>query len=235
MRLLILTAAMALSGVAVAQTPPPPPASLEPTPEQSAALHAMAERLIAKTGHPELFESATKGPFAQVRHKESGAVCMFEADDEGTAIDLTPRKADSGFDVYCHAIRKGVMVTALTASRLHDKVPLDRLFRAASQTFRAEQSRAGRVKDAAGVFSDKDPIPGVMVTDLPPSMTARLTITVSKDLELFSRREVIEIGDWAVFSDFIVPRSPNLADPLGRIQAMGDFKAIADAQKAAAQ
>jgi hypothetical protein len=66
-------------------------------------------------------------------------------------------------------------------------------------------------------------------------MTARLTITVSKDLELFSRREVIEIGDWAVFSDFIVPRSPNLADPLGRIQAMGDFKAIADAQKAAAQ
>ena len=85
-----------------------------------------------------------------------------------------------------------------------------------------------------GIFEDKAPIPGVTMADLPPSMTVRLSAKAG-GLELYIRREVMVIGDWAAFSDFIVPRPPTVADPLGRLQAMIDFDPIAKAQKAAAK
>jgi hypothetical protein len=233
--LLILTAAMALAGAAAAQTPPASPASSgppSPTPEHTAALHAKADALIAKTGHPELFENVTEGTYAGVRHKESGAVCTFAANDAAATIDLAQRKAEPGFDIYCRATHNDILETALTVVRLHDGTSLDRLYRTAGDALRAELSSAGKVTEAKGIFEDKKPIPGVIMAELPPSRTVRLSVLV-RGVDIFARREVIEIGDWAVYSDFIVPRIPTLADPLGRLQAMADFKQIADAQKAA--
>jgi hypothetical protein len=211
------------AGVALAQAPPP-------AAEQVAAARAEGDKLIAKTGHAELFENVTDGELIRIRHKLSGAICTFHTDDVDHGLEVIVRDLKPGEDVFCHANGKVGVGTGLTVARFGRKIPLDLTFEAASAAFRAEQARSGAVTEAKGAFDGPMPA-GVIHVDLPPSKTVRFVVS-ARGGNLFARREVTQIGDWTVLSDFIVPGSPAIRDTLGRIVAMGDFKPIADAQKA---
>ena len=223
--------ALALAGAASAQTPSwsrPPP-----SPQQIAAARAEASRIIAKTGHPELFENVTDGAVAKVRHRPSGAVCDFGVDDKAHALVLIPSDATGGEGVSCHLRAVVAFTRGLTVRRMPAAPTLDALFDEGAAAFKVEQSRYGQVKAPDGLVGDMATGPGVTNPGLPPSRTVRYVI-LGKGGRRFARRQVMLIGDWAVMSDFTSTAGEPLAgEMLGGLLAVDDFKAVAEAQKAA--
>jgi hypothetical protein len=218
--------ALALASAASAQTPAPSP---RPVPAQLAANRAEADRIIAKTGHRELFENVSVGELARVRHKPSGAVCDFGIDDVDHGIDVIAPDAMAGArgpteNIRCHASGKDGMVIGQTVARLSRKAPLDLLAQVAAFAFRSELSSTGTVTEAPDTGGGQT---------LVPSKTVRFIVS-NAGKDRFARREVAVIGDWNVASDFMAPAdNPGLREVQGALLAGFDFTAIAQAQLAA--
>jgi hypothetical protein len=141
----VLAVVLALAGAASAQTPPAPP---QPTPEQLAANRAEADRIIARTGHPEMFENVSAGELARVRHKPSGAICNFAVDDRDHRIDVVVVNLKPTQSIQCHANGKDGVTTALLVGRLSSKVTLDFAADAGGFLFTIELRDLGTVTEA---------------------------------------------------------------------------------------
>lgn len=89
--------------VAAAQTPAPLTAVRQPvSAETLAAASAEADRLIASTGAPDLFENLSADGFARVRHKGSGLQCAFiPGNDRNTLALFGSPGVPRGDDVGC--------------------------------------------------------------------------------------------------------------------------------------
>lgn len=89
--------------VVAAQTPAPPTTGPEsPSAGALAEASAEAERLIASTGAPDMFENLSANGFARVRHKASGLLCSFIPGDQRNTLALFGSPGvNRGDDVGC--------------------------------------------------------------------------------------------------------------------------------------
>lgn len=97
---LAAAAVFAAGGPAMAQTAAAPDASAQ----QQASASAEADRLIASTGSPEMFENVSSNGMAKVRHIASGLVCVFIPGAENNTLMVFPGDdLPLGDDVGCNA------------------------------------------------------------------------------------------------------------------------------------
>jgi hypothetical protein len=186
----------AIGWAAGAQTPVPAVLP-KPSPEAIAAARAEADRILAASGAKEEFDNVTSTSSPMIRHKLSGAVCLFDA--SGPDNKLVPEHGEvlrtHGF--ICHTKADGVdfnlrVIDIGMGWDMDFKLGLN-----------AITSRIPDVKLIKEPFGDMTP----MVNDkplFPPSRTGRFSGTLGRQ-PVFARVQVVQWKGWTAMLDTVAP------------------------------
>jgi hypothetical protein len=184
----LAAALMTAPGALVAARTPGPQAT-DPGPPSAEALaeaSAEAERLIASTGAPQMFDNLSANGFVRVRHKASGLLCSFIPGNESNTLALFGSPGvNRGDDVGCQTNIGDVYMT-FYATRYPQRLSAQD----------AADSAAAAIRQR---FPGARPYTGPVATSVVPGVSEQAAVRFSVmdgPVPSSTHAITVKIGDW---------------------------------------
>lgn len=160
--------------------------------EQSAAVRAEADELIASAGAPDLFVNETKDGAILIRHRLSNFQCLFNPGSDNELL-LLPDAPARGEHIACDGPTM-LFHMSYSIAKAGEKDTLDTAFGEAVSTIKTRWPAAMSIKvkrDSNQEVLEK------IAQQAPPSRTSWFLVKTEASW-VFSRVSVAKVGDWLI-------------------------------------